>query len=135
MSLEVVRKALEKKLALLTPAIAIAYENMAFTPVLGTPYLRANLLPNSPDNSIMGQATYFERGIFQVTACYPLNAGTANAGAKAQAIRNHFKRGTTMVESSVTVIVTKTPSIATAIPDATHYNIPISIEYQAQIVV
>jgi hypothetical protein len=86
MSLEIVRKALEERVATLTPAIAIAYENVTFTPTTGVPYLKANLLPNNPDNSIMGQATYFERGIFQVMACYPLNAGTANAGDKAQAI-------------------------------------------------
>lgn len=133
MSLEIIRKALEKRLATLTPVIAIAYENAAFTPSFGVPYLRVNLLPNTPDNSIMGQATYFERGIFQVTACYPLNAGTANAGDKAQAIRNHFKRGVTMVESGVTVIVTNTPKVAPALIDGDRYSVPISIEYQAQI--
>ena len=133
MSLATVRIALEKKLATLTPAVSIAYENTAFTPVAGTPYLKVNLLPNTPNNDTMGQAVYFERGIFQVTACYPLNAGTAAAGLKAQAIRNHFKRGVTMVESGITVIVMKTPNIAPALVDADRYSIPISIEYQAQI--
>jgi hypothetical protein len=134
MSLEIVRKALEKRLATLTPSVAIAYENTTFTPVSGVPYIRVNLLPNTPDNSIMGQATYFERGIFQVMACYPLNAGTANAGDKAQAIRNHFKRGVTMVESGVTVIVMDTPKVAPAMIDVDRYSVPISISYQAQII-
>ena len=133
MSLEIVRNAFEKRLALLAPAIAIAYENRTFSPIVIIPYLQVNLLPNTPDNSIMGQATYFERGIFQVTLAYPLGAGTLAAGIKAQAIRDHFMRGTTMVEAGVTVIVTNTPRIAPAMVDADRYRVPISIEYQAQI--
>lgn len=135
MSIQTVRIALEKRIASLLPAIAISYENATFTPVNGTPYLQINLLPNTPDNSIMGQATYFERGIFQVTLAYPLGAGTATAGAKAQAVRDHFKRGVTMVEAGITVIVINTPRIAPAMVDADRYRVPISIEYQAQIIV
>lgn len=133
MSIQTVRVALEKRLATLAPAIAIAYENATFTPVNGTPYLQVNLLPNTPDNSTMGQAVYFERGIFQVTLAYPLSAGTLAAGIKAQAVRTHFMRGTTMVEAGITVIVTNTPKIAPAMVDADRYRVPISIEYQAQI--
>lgn len=133
MSIQTVRVALEKRIASLSPVISISYENATFTPVTGTPYLQVNLLPNTPDNSIMGQAVYFERGIFQVTLAYPLGAGTLAAGSRAQAIRTHFKRGTTLVESGVTVIVTSTPRISPAMIDADRYRVPISIEYQAQI--
>lgn len=134
MSLKIVRAAFEKKLATLTPVISIAYENAAFTPVATAPYLKVSLLPNTPDNSVMGQGSYFERGIFQVSACFPLGAGTGLADDKAQAIRNHFKRGVTMVESGVTVIVMDTPKVAPAMIDGDRYSIPISMSYQAQII-
>lgn len=133
MSLVIVRRALEKKLAALSPNISISYENASFTPVAGTPYQKAELLPNTPDNSIQGAVTYFERGIFQVTLCYPTGAGTAASGTQAQLTRAHFKRGTSMIESGINVIVTDTPKVSPAIIDGDRYCIPISIRYQAQI--
>lgn len=134
MSLQIIRKALEKRLAALSPAMATAYENVEFTPVVGTPHQKAELLPAEPGNEVMGSATYFERGIFQVTLCYPKGTGPAAAEARAQLIRAHFKRGTTMIESGVSVIVTSTPKQHPAQPDNERYNIPISVYYQAQII-
>lgn len=133
MSLKIVRAALENRLATLSPNLSTAYENVSFTPVAGIAYQRANLLPNTPDNSIQGAATYFERGIFQVTACYPTGTGPAAADTQAQAVRNHFKRGTSMVESFITVIVTDTPRQSTGFVDGDRWCVPVSIPFQAQI--
>ena len=133
MSLPIIRKALEKKLAALTPAIATSFENAGYTPVTGTPYQRVNLLPNTPDNSIQGSASYFERGIFQVMLCYPIGTGPAAAETQAQLTRAHFKRGTSMVESGVTVVVMDTPRVSPAMIDEDRYCIPLSVPWQAQI--
>ena len=133
MSLILIRKALEKKLATLTPTIATAYENAPYTPVTGTPYQRINLMPNTPDNSTMGTAIYFERGLFQVMLCYPAGTGPNAAETRAQLIRAHFKRATSMTESSVTVLVTDTPRVSTAMIDGDRYCIPITVHWQAQI--
>lgn len=133
MSMVIIRRALEKKLAALSSNIAIAYENVAYTPITGTPYQRAELLPNSPDNSIQGSSVYIERGIFQITAMYPTGAGTAAAGTHAQNVRSHYKRGTSMTESGITVLITNTPKISPAIIDGDRYCIPISIPFQAQV--
>lgn len=133
MSIPKIRAALEKHLLGLTPAMATAFENVAFTPVAGTPYQRLSLLTNKPDNSTMGQSGYFEIGIFQITICAPLGTGPAAAEARAQLIRAHFRRGTSLVESGVTVIITDTPSVSPSMVDADRFNIPISIAFQAQI--
>ena len=133
MSLPIIRKALELKLAALVPSLATAFENAAFTPVAGTPYQRVNLLPNTPDNSIQGSATYFERGLFQVTLCYPIGTGPSAAETQAQLTRAHFKRGTSMVNSGVTVIVTDTPRVSPAMIDGDRFCISISVPWQAQI--
>lgn len=133
MSIAIVRRALEKHLATLSPNLQTSYENATFTPVAGTPYQRLNLLPNTPDNSIQGSATYFERGIFQVTMAYPLGTGPAASEAQAQLIRAHFKRGVSMVESGVTVIVMDTPRVSPSMVDGDRYSTPISITFQAQI--
>ena len=133
MSQSLIRKALEKKLAALSPNIATAYENVSFTPVAGTPYQRITLMPNDPDNSQMGSASYIARGIFQVTLCYPTQTGPASAETQAQIVQAHFKRGTALAESGIFVVVTHTPKQHPAMIDLDRYCIPLSILYQAQI--
>jgi hypothetical protein len=133
MSLVIISRALEKKLALLTPALATAYENKDFTPVNGTAYQKANLLPATPDNQTIGSGYYKERGVFQVTLCYPQNANALDARTRAELLKAHFERGTTMVESGLTVIVTLTPSIAPAFIADARYCMPVSIFYECDI--
>ena len=133
MSLTIIRAALENKLALLTPGFATAYENNPFTPVNGTPYQRVNLIPANPDNSMAGSKTYLEIGIFQVMLCYPIRYGTVAASTQAEAVRTHFKRGTSLVESGLTVLVTQTPRVSPAMVEGDRYCIAVSVTYQTQI--
>lgn len=133
MSLPTIRKALEQRLAALSPAISISYENKAFTPITGTPFQRVNLMPNTPDNTTQGGASYIERGIFQILLCYPINTGPAAAETQAQLTRAHFKRGTSMVEAGITVVVTDTPRVAPAMIDDNRYCLPLSVSWQANI--
>ena len=57
-----------------------------------------------------------------------LNIGTGNALDKAEAIRNLFKKRTTLEESNVRVQVLSTPRIAGAIVTSDRLVIPLSIE-------
>lgn len=133
MSIPTIRKTIEQKLAALSPAVSTAYENKPFTPVTGTPFQRVNLMPNTPDNTTQGGASYIERGIFQIMLCYPINTGPAAAEAQAQLTRAHFKRGTSMVEAGIAVVVTDTPRVASGMIDDNRFCIPISVPWQAQI--
>lgn len=133
MSQQLIRRALEKRLAAMTPSMSTAWENAQFTPVSGTPYQRVNLMPNTPDNSTQGDKLYFERGIFQVTLCFPIGTGPASAEARSDALRAHFKRGTTLVETPIQVIVIETPKASPSMVDGDRYCVPIAIPYQSQI--
>lgn len=133
MSIVTIRKALEKHLLALTPAFPTATQNNAFTPTTGVPYQRIYLLPNTPDNAVQGARMYFERGVFQITLLWPTGGGSMAADTRAELLRNHFRRGTSLVESGVTVHVTNTPSIATALSDEDRYAVPVSVYWQAQI--
>lgn len=133
MSLDKVVQALETRLAALTPAIDTAYENTTYTPVTGTPYMKANTLPASPDNSEMGSKNYWERGIFQITLFYPNNVGAGTARAKAVALREWFKRGSTFTASGVDVNVISDPAIAPGFNDGDRYVLPISVTFQAHV--
>jgi hypothetical protein len=133
MSQVTIRKALEKRLAAMSPALVTVYENTEYTPVAGTAYQRANLLPAEPDNSAMGGTYYLEQGLFQVTLCYPQKVGPNAAQARAELLKTQFKRGTTMEESGLTVIVMRTPTIMPAYIEGDRYCIPVSIQYQCDI--
>ena len=99
----------------------------------GTPYQRVSLLPANPDNSTQGPKTYLEIGIFQVMLCYPINAGSNAASTKAEAVRTHFNRGTSLVEAGLTVLVTQTPRVSPAMVEGDRYCIAVSVTYQTQI--
>lgn len=135
MSLDLVRKALENRLKAMSPDLSTAYENLVFTPVTGTAYQKVDLLPGTPNNEIQSAATYFERGIFQVTLMYPPNTGPGAATARATYVKNHFKRGLWLYAGVIAVFLPDTPRVAAPLPINDRYAIPISISYQAQVIV
>lgn len=133
MSIVKIRAALEKHLAALTPAMPTAWENAPFAPVVGVAHQSVHLLPNTPDDGQVGSALHFERGIAQVTLCFPLGNGPAAAEARAQLVKDTFKRGTSLLEGGITVLVTHAPSQARGMVDDGRFCVPVSIRYQAQV--
>ena len=111
MSIVKIRAALETALAGMAPAISVAYENVAFSPVAGVPFCKAYLLTGAPQNPTLGSGFYREVGIFQVTLLYPIQAGTSPAAARAEMIQALFARGASFSNGGVTVIVMQTPAI------------------------
>lgn len=128
-----IKRAFEKRLALMSPAISTQYENVAFTPVTNVAYQKAFLLPAQPENPTLGDAYRRAVGVFQVTLCYPINTSSAIAKARADAVVNHFKRATSMTEAGQTVLVTRTPSVSPSFVTDDRYNIAISIYYQSEL--
>lgn len=130
MSIAAIRSALETHLAALTPALATAYENGKFNPPAATvPYQRVYLLPGTPENPTLGDGYYRQIGIFQISLIYPLKAGPGAAAARAELLRTHFKRGTSMTFGGATVIVRRTPGIAAGFPDNDRYVVPVTIDW------
>lgn len=127
-----VRAALETALAAMSPALATAYENVAFTPTAGTPHQRVNLLAARPDNREIS-ANFVEQGLFQVTLCYPSGTGPAAAAARAELLRAAFKRGNSFANGGVTVLSTDTPEIMPAYVDGDRYCVPVRVRWMSQI--
>ena len=134
MSAVVIRSLLETALAAMTPAVSTSFENAPFTPVVGTPYQRAHVMFSEPDAIEMGNTHHRERGIFQITLCYPLNAGPSAAAARAEAIRKVFYRGRTLSGSGVSVIIERHPEVAPAITEDDRYVLPVKVRFYANIV-
>jgi hypothetical protein len=133
MSQVVIRKLLENRLKALDTAFPTAYENADYKPVTGTAYQEPFLLPNIPDNSSIGSGHYIELGLFQVNLRYPQGKGANQAQAKAEAIKLHFQRGTTLTENVIMLVITDTPRIAPAFVSDGWYVVPITINYQSDI--
>ena len=131
MTIPLIRAALEKRLALLMPSMATAYENVAFIPAVGVPYQAATLMPATPDNSIMGSTQYLAIGLFQISLFYPVGTGAGATQERAELLKMHFKRGSTFIELGVSVLVTHTPAIATAMTDGDRFHVPITVRWQA----
>ena len=133
MSLVLIKKALEKKLLQLDAVIETAYESVSFKPTNGVPYQRVQLIPRIPSNPTMGSNHYREIGEFQVLLAYPSNNGTLDVLTKAESIQQHFARGTTITESSIQVIITRTPQIVGAQVLGDRVLVPVIIKYLVDI--
>lgn len=135
MSITSVRAALEAKLNAMTPALAIAWQNVGYTPVTGTPYQACFLLPAIPSNPTVGDGFYREQGIFQISLFYPLLTGAQAAEARAQLIRTAFKRGTVMISGAVEVMVDTTPEIGQGRADDDRWHVPVRVRWSAGVIV
>jgi hypothetical protein len=128
-----IRAMLESRLNTLSPALATAWENAPYTPVVGTPYQAAYLLLATPENPTMGDDYYREQGIFQINLFYPIQAGTATAAARAAAIKTLFKRGTSITSNGVTVQIEATPEVSQGRRDGDRWALPVKIRWFAGI--
>jgi len=133
MSAVAIRAALETALAAMSPALATAWENLPYVPVVGTPYQRVNLLLADPDNPEMGRFTQ-ERGFLQVQLVYPLGTGPGAAAERAELIRDTFYRGLALTASGVTTTIEKTPEIAPARIEEDRYVVTCRIRFFANYV-
>lgn len=134
MSQSAIRSALETALNGMSPALATAWENVAFTqPVSSVPYQRAFLLFAAPENPDMGRGITRERGIFQITLCYPLQAGDGAARARADLIRATFYRSATFTSGSVKVIMERTPDVGAGSVSGDRWVVPVRCRFFADI--
>ncbi len=133
MSAVAIRSLLETALAAMTPAVSTSFENVPFTPAVGVPYQRAHLLLAEPDAIEMSGGHHREQGIFQITLCYPLDAGPVPASQRAEAIRKIFYRGRTLVGSGISLTIERHPEIAPAITEDDRFVLPVRVRFFANI--
>lgn len=133
MSIKEIRGALEAELATLAGTVPIAWENVAYRPTVGKPFLRATLLPAQTQNPSFGGVHNRETGIFQVDVYMPTGGGSAAAAAWAETIRSGFARGTVFTSGAITVRILQEPSIAPALAGSDWFTIPVSVPYLADV--
>lgn len=132
MSVVAIRAALETALNGMSPALSTAWENAVFQPVADTPYQQVHVLFATPSNPEYG-SRHQELGYVQVKLMYPLQVGTSTVAARADLIRNTFKRGSSFTSGTVTVVVNKTPEVSPGSVEGDRYAVPVKISFFANI--
>lgn len=126
------KKAAERKLSTLSPALPTAYEGIKFIPPAGM-YLRTQFSIQRPDDPVIGDKYYRERISLQVFVVDILNTGTANAYAKADEIRTLFEKGSTFQEQGTNIYVLSTPQITGAAVASDRLIVPVIVELVVEV--
>ncbi len=132
MSVLKIRAALETALAAMSPALATAWENTAYTPTTGTPYQRVSMLFEPPVNTEYGRG-FQQGGMFVVALCWPQGAGTADLATRIELLRASFARGAAFTADGLTTQVARTPLILAAILEGDRYVVPVQVPFLATI--
>tara|TARA_B110000046_G_scaffold61020_1_gene68614 strand:+ start:642 stop:1058 length:417 start_codon:yes stop_codon:yes gene_type:complete len=128
-----ISSALDLRLNTLTGQSPIAWENTAYIPVKDTLYLRPTILPALTLQAGLGVNGIDEYiGIYQIDIFAPAGKGRGEAEIKADAVADHFKRGTDLSKNGKTVRLGNV-SRNSGIRDEDRFIISISINYMAHV--
>lgn len=128
-----ISSALDSRLNTLTGQSPIAWENTAYIPVKDTLYLRPTILPASTIQAGLGTSGLDKYvGIYQIDIFAPAGKGRGEAEIKADAVADHFKRGTDLSKNGKTVRLGDV-SRNSGIKDEDRFIISISINYMAHV--
>lgn len=129
MSTALVKKAIRDAVKLIDPDLSTSWPNSSFVPTVGTPYQDLNIFFVEPDNLGYGSGPYMEEGFFQISLYYPKQIGTALIDARADLIRETFKRGSYLISGEQRVVVNKTPTISSGQVEGDWYMIPVTVYF------
>ncbi|MEM7675133.1 MAG: DUF4128 domain-containing protein [Myxococcota bacterium] len=129
-----IAEALYRHLAalVLVPALKIAWTNMDFRGAAKVGHLRVSLIRATAEGATIPFDGHIRHsGIFQVDVMWPQGAGPIGALRRADAIREHFARGTRLVEDDVCVQINRPPSVGPSLQNPPYLQVPVSVRYEA----
>ena len=126
MSFKNIQIALDTALKLVPSVPTIAWPNTLFTPTIGTPFVVPNLLPaaNTVSTSV---ETY--KGIYQIDINVPINKGTSQIYAIADAIKTYFQAKSLVANGQTTLI--QAVSLGLVQRDNAWYSTNVDINYSS----
>ena len=128
-----VKRAAERHLSLLSPAVATAYEGVSFNPPAAAMYQRVQFIIRPPQDPVLGTGFHREILSMQVFIAGLTNKGTAEAIARAELVRDHFKKGTVFTEGGVHIHVLRTPQVQGTTIASDRIICPVLIELVAEV--
>jgi hypothetical protein len=133
MSQAVIRRAFETRLKTwadaLSPAMPIAWENVAFTPPAGR-YARAFLLPAPTESDTLERTDRLYRGVFQVSLVMPIDKGAGAAETLVASLDAAFAH--TFTQGTLRIWLLRPFSPARGLSEGDRWVMPLSAQYRAQ---
>lgn len=128
-----ISSALDSRLNTLSGGSPVAWENIVYVPTKSSMYLRPTNLAGATTQAGLGTAGIDEYvGIYQIDVFAPAGTGRSQAESKADAIANHFKRGTDLLYNNTTVrLGDVSRTNGTTIED--RFVISVTINYMAHV--
>ncbi len=109
---------------------SVAWENVAFTPTTGQPYIRPDLLPAQPTQAEIGtNGVNRYTGMYQISIFAPTGTGIAAISTLRDGLCDHFKRGTQLAYGGVTVTCQKAYP-GPVIQETDWQHVPISVQFR-----
>lgn len=127
------KKALERKLKQTLGTLKIAFEGVSFTPPTDQAYVRVQIVPQSPDDPVIGDLYYRERITLQVFVADSSGKGTTPALQIAEQIRAAFHKGFTTTESGYNIYILDTPQIAGTSVSNDRVIVPVLIQVVTEV--
>lgn len=117
-------------LAVGSPALPIAYPEVAFTPPADGRYLEVRVFANRHAwQSIAGGA--MGQGLLQITVVWPKGQGVVAAGQAADTVAAHFPNGQPMFSGGYKVTAVGEPQAMSPNSDGPQLRIPVTIGWSA----
>ncbi len=113
MSIEQIKRAVERHYSQMPSMWSTAYEGVNFDPPDGN-YVVTQFKVNKPSDPTLGLGYHRENLQFQAFVLIPRGKGTGDATRQAELIRNRFAKGTYLNEAGIRIYVLNTPSVGSA---------------------
>lgn len=124
-----VQTAFNNEIANVTRLPTFTQENERYRPDLATNWCRGTLLRREPGPGSIGKNTQQEYGgLFQVDIFVPVGEGTSKANEYADALLEHFTRGTVINNGSTNVTIQRAWA-ETAVGDDKWYQLPVFVRW------
>lgn len=132
MAIAETKRALERHLNGLIPTLPTAYEGASFEPPT-TMYQRVQLVIRKPTDPVIGAGYHRDNLQLQIFIVGESNKGTAESIARAELVRDRFKKGTTFQEGVFRIHILETPSVGSVQPIGTRTITPVMIDVVTEV--
>ena len=121
------KKAAERLLLSITPAVATGFEGVDFNPPVDAMYQRCQFRIDSPTDPVFPAGYHRENTEMQVFIAGIKGNGTADILARAELIRSVFKKGLTLTEGATKIHILRTAQIGSVFITQDRVVVPVLI--------
>lgn len=128
-----IKKALERRLMSMTPAIDTGFEGVEFNPPVNTMYQRCQFMIMPPADPVFGVGYHREQLQLQVFIADIKGQGTRNLIGRAEMLRSTFPKGLYLMEGTTKIFILRTPQIGSVSTVQDRIIIPVIIPVIAEV--